>query len=137
MARTRNIENEIRALELRAAGETQREVAEKLDVSVRTVSRWESCWRKGDRPLPELCDFLWELWERDQNEWRRVRLLQSLMKGAIAHAEVTGADFEREVMSGARRDLLKDRESQDPRFGAKRDRTTASLDQTNRAGDLR
>ena len=101
MARTRSITKEIRALELRNSGALQREVADELQVSVRTVSRWASRWRRGDRPLPELRAALWEAYDKDQDSWRRLRLLQSLAKVAEAQAREAEVALARELLLGA------------------------------------
>ena len=105
MGRTRSITKEIRACELRNEGVLQREVANELQVSVRTISRWETRWRRGDRPLSELRSALWLAFDADQNSWRRLRLLQSLAKVAEAQAREAEVAFARELLLGARQQV--------------------------------
>lgn len=92
--RPRNICKEVQALELRAAGESQSVVAQKLGVSVRTVARFEQRWRRGDRPQEEVLAALWSAYDVEQHAWRRVRLLQSMAKVALARAEEAKAALE-------------------------------------------
>lgn len=87
IGRPRDISKEVRALELRAAGETQVAVARKLGLSVRSIARYEARWKAGDRPLPEVLCALWSAYDQEVNAWRRVKLLQTLTRASIAHAE--------------------------------------------------
>lgn len=104
MSRTRNIKREIKALELRVVeGKTQRETAAELSISERTVARFEARWRSGDRPLPEIQAALWSAFDRETNGWRRLRLLQSLAKVAVAQAEAKEAEATRDLMIRVRR----------------------------------
>lgn len=92
--RSRNIGREISALELRAAGESQSAIAAKIGVSVRTIARFEQRWRRGDRPLEDVLGALWSAYDLEQHAWRRVRLLQSMAKVAVAQAEEAKAALE-------------------------------------------
>ncbi|HBP21149.1 MAG TPA: hypothetical protein DEA08_25600 [Planctomycetes bacterium] len=100
--RVRNIRREVQALELRVAGQSQREVASTLGISVRTVSRYEQRWRDGDRPLPEVLAALWSAYDREQQGWRRVRLLQSLAKVAVVQAQLDQESADRDLLNEVR-----------------------------------
>lgn len=88
MARTRAVEKFTRAMQLRSAGHTQAETARVVGVTIRTVRRWEAELADGEQgALDALEASTWSAYERERNEQRRGRLLQGLLRAAIARAK--------------------------------------------------
>jgi DNA-binding XRE family transcriptional regulator len=94
----------IEALRLRSdpADLTQGEVAQRLNVSERTIRRWESdARRRRAPPIDQAWDAIVEAWEQARGERARATLLSAMASLAIAQARQLRDDMQiQEIRSG-------------------------------------